>query len=420
MTAVAGILNKQGVAIAADSAVTVSGHRNRKVYNSANKIFTLSKFHPVGIAIYNSAQFMGIPWEIIIKEYRKQLGNKSFPTLIEYKDDFFKWLKENNFFLEEENNEFLFIDFQYFVQAVINMHFKRNGPIEEDFEEKLLVFLSNYIKNDVPKLKAIVSLKDLNKTKTIRLLESLSPKIIKILEQNLHVKFKNKNLKKLLVEAYYAYLTHDQFLQYTGIIFTGYGDKELFPRLFPVNVSIVIDGNLRYNDDERNNAIITNKSDSYIRPFAQTDVIDTVLSGISPELNYLSADVFGKFIDGLIKEIISIEGMPSEVQGHLSKLNVDEYVRNYQSRFNYIVQQRYVNPLMGAVSQLSKEDLAEMAESLVYLTYLKRRFTMAEESVGGPVDNAVITKGDGFIWIKRKHYFDPELNQNFFGKYFKI
>lgn len=78
-----------------------------------------------------------------------------------------------------------------------------------------------------------------------------------------------------------------------------------------------------------------------------------------------------------------------------------------------------MRPLMGAVAQLSKEDLAEMAESLVYLTYLKRRFTMDEESVGGPVDIAVITKGDGFVWIKRKHYFSPELNQSFIQKYMK-
>ena len=73
--------------------------------------------------------------------------------------------------------------------------------------------------------------------------------------------------------------------------------------------------------------------------------------------------------------------------------------------------------MMGAVSLLSKEDLAEMAESLIYLTYLKRRFTFSEESVGGPVDVAVITKGDGFIWIKRKHYFNPDLNHQFFDNY---
>jgi hypothetical protein len=40
-----------------------------------------------------------------------------------------------------------------------------------------------------------------------------------------------------------------------------------------------------------------------------------------------------------------------------------------------------------------------------------------EESVGGPVDVAVISKGDGFIWIKRKHYFSPDLNSQFFNNY---
>ena len=80
---------------------------------------------------------------------------------------------------------------------------------------------------------------------------------------------------------------------------------------------------------------------------------------------------------------------------------------------------KYIEPLMNAVGTLSKEDLAEMAESLIYLTYLKRRITFAEESVGGPVDVAIISKPDGFIWIKRKHYFSPELNHHFFTNYNK-
>jgi len=51
-----------------------------------------------------------------------------------------------------------------------------------------------------------------------------------------------------------------------------------------------------------------------------------------------------------------------------------------------------------------------MAESLVNLTKFKRRVSKEQETVGGPIDVAVITKGDGFVWIKRKHYFQPELN----------
>jgi hypothetical protein len=36
--------------------------------------------------------------------------------------------------------------------------------------------------------------------------------------------------------------------------------------------------------------------------------------------------------------------------------------------------------------------------------------------VGGSVDVAVISKKDGFIWIKRKHYFQPDKNYHFFNR----
>ena len=89
MTAEIVVMNKNGVALAADSAVTVGG---RKVYNSANKLFTLSKHHPVGILIYGSATFNDIPWEIIIKEYREQLKENSFDSLEKYEKHFQKFL----------------------------------------------------------------------------------------------------------------------------------------------------------------------------------------------------------------------------------------------------------------------------------------------------------------------------------------
>ena len=104
----------------------------------------------------------------------------------------------------------------------------------------------------------------------------------------------------------------------------------------------------------------------------------------------------------------------------IQSVDIRKLVGEYASMNQNILRENYINPLMNAVSHLSKEDLAEMAESLTYLTYLKRRITNAEESVGGPVDVAIISKGDGFILIKRKHYFKPELNQFFFDNYFKI
>ena len=98
MTAVVGILNKQAVAIAADSAVTIGGNGGRKIFNKANKLFTLSKEHPIGIMIYNSASFTGTPWETIIKVYRRQLANKSFRTVKEYEEDFIEFIRSKDFY----------------------------------------------------------------------------------------------------------------------------------------------------------------------------------------------------------------------------------------------------------------------------------------------------------------------------------
>ena len=89
-------------------------------------------------------------------------------------------------------------------------------------------------------------------------------------------------------------------------------------------------------------------------------------------------------------------------------------------RFDSVISQfrreNYVDPVMEVVSMLPKDELGVMAESLISLTSLKRRVSMVPETVGGPVDVVVISKGDGFIWIRRKHYFDPKLNLDFFNR----
>ena len=59
------LLNKTAVALAADSAMTDLG--TGKIY-PANKLFALTKWHPIGVMISN---FMGVPWETIIKMYRQ-------------------------------------------------------------------------------------------------------------------------------------------------------------------------------------------------------------------------------------------------------------------------------------------------------------------------------------------------------------
>lgn len=88
MTAEVAILNREAVAIAADSAITVTRPEGSKIYNTANKLFALSATQPVAVMIYNAISFGPIPWETVVKEYRRGLASQTYDTIEEYASNF--------------------------------------------------------------------------------------------------------------------------------------------------------------------------------------------------------------------------------------------------------------------------------------------------------------------------------------------
>lgn len=91
MTAEVAILNREAVAMAADSALTLGGTVG-KVYNSANKLFALSRLEPVAVMVYGGGSFEGIPWATVVKEYRRHLAAGTSDTMEEYASDFITYL----------------------------------------------------------------------------------------------------------------------------------------------------------------------------------------------------------------------------------------------------------------------------------------------------------------------------------------
>lgn len=61
---------------------------------------------------------MGLPLETIIKEYRNRLGQKSFPRISDYRDDFLSYLSNNVPFddVDEMDNVYLLV-FDLFTRA---------------------------------------------------------------------------------------------------------------------------------------------------------------------------------------------------------------------------------------------------------------------------------------------------------------
>ena len=95
MTAVATFISKDGVAIAADSAETITdGSSIQKVYNSTTKVFHLCENVPIAVVIWGDAGHRGVPWGILIREFGQTI-KKPFPNFYSYPEAFLEFLRKN-------------------------------------------------------------------------------------------------------------------------------------------------------------------------------------------------------------------------------------------------------------------------------------------------------------------------------------
>lgn len=426
MTAIVGVLNRRGLAFAADSAATHHSDSGLKISNYANKIFSLSKYHPVGIAIYNNLDFMGVPWDSIIKQFRNTQKDKKCDKLEGYVKPFFSFVKKycSSLIKQRECEVTTHVTTSYFGE-VYEMVKKELGfdlddsnanqfltKMEEIFDRFYKKFKSdraedfeNYKQSDFEKQSKVI-------------IDSVLAPVLSM--SNCPADFWEKfsdSLFALICHNSHIYLDH----LYTGLVFFGYGDKDLFPSLLQFRVTCAVCIRIKYTRDYEY-SICSAPGDALIIPFAQTDVSNTVVRAVEDKLRQKFYDNYRTTLEGVRDEVISQLSAANAPEAFLDvfrKLNIDKYAVDYKKGMDDYIDKSYIRPLMETVAFLDKEDLADMAESLVRMTCLKRHITSDAETVGGAVDVAIVTKGDGFIWKKRKHYFDPELNSQFFERYNK-
>ena len=202
----------------------------------------------------------------------------------------------------------------------------------------------------------------------------------------------------------------------------GYGEEEIFPAVCPIEVDGIVNNKLKYMFGLSDKMIERQKSSAGVMAFAQDEMVTLFMEGINPKLKEFEIDQLSKVFKQYSNTVIDCLGLTTDEEKSAAKIKLDEaaeeLVSNYIKNSDQFRKKEYVDPVTSAVSILPKDELALMAEALVSLTSLKRKVSMESETVGGPIDVAIISKGDGFIWIKRKHYFKPELNPHYFENYY--
>ena len=407
MTTEIAILNSTAVALAADSAVTVG---KRRVWNNSKKLFRVSEDNDIGIMIHGSGSHIGIPWETIIKLFRKHVAGQRFDTVQECANLFLDYCDSLTTFdetLTHLNSYDLFI-------SIIGRIAERDGSNKRRFKVTLRNRAQELIdeihENGIQVVNEEYSFNEF--------LGAHSEAIDSLLTDEIELKLSKpaiNTIKELLYEAFRRRFPTESR---TGVVFCGFGETELFPYL----VNYIVDGKI--GEKTRAWPIFSRDLNSKdcpraaIVPFGQSDVARLFMEGIQGEhLKFLAILLKGQ-LDEFIKSNISRIGDQDTavVEEKIQERVSEKLVKSFFEEFSDFRQAKTTNEMMKVVLSLPKEEMANLAESIVDLTALRRKMDSPIETVGGPIDVAVISKGDGFVWIRRKHYFDLALNQNFLGR----
>lgn len=419
MTALVAVMNKQAVALAADSAGTVQlpGREHHKIY-AMNKVFALSKTEPVGVMLCGEGQFLGLPWEGVLKEYRRVKVGRTFAHLADWKEDLVAHLRSLAMKIPDKVRDDFFIKrYKTILRDQIRRIIQNGvsaGGLEQDLGDSLNALMVN--------LSTQPNAIDLPPSH----FDSFLARHADVLAQQENEVFTENGLQVLELQelrlALLPILITRQLPRPWGasqLVIAGFGSEEPFPSVVSLHVDGAGGDSLRSWDGVGSKVTFDLGAD--IVPFAQAEVVWSTIQGIHPEIKQrldtvlqtaLTADL-PKLLAELLAPVVSDEALR---QGIVSQItSVGQHVRaSIMQQVEEFSSLRQTGPLLASIQHLGKGELAQLAESLITTTSLKYRMAIdAQESVGGPVDVAVVSREEGFIWIRRKHYFDIALNPSF-------
>lgn len=421
MTAEVGVMNPFGVGLAADSASTVNiSTGTKKIFTSAEKLFQLSSNAPVGIMIYGNASLLNLPWETLVKNYNKKLIGKVYPRLEDYAIGFFKFIKNNKttFTNKNQSDWVRYVTLEYYGYLRSEFLGEINNIIknvDEITDLQIKRMFTKYISDELAETMKLPKLDALPTDFSDRLKSKYSKQIREDKAEVFHELPVSKITERRLIELVIEILSRSRIESNglrSGVVFAGFGEKENFPSLIEYPVSGMACGYPLYR--KFRHLSIGDKITACVVPFAQVEVVNTFMDGIDPNLFQMIVEsvkvLFDQVNGSIISEVISENKRFGEKLEKVVNKNLSSMVDNLVSQWILKKGELYSQPIMNMVATLPKDELGAMAESLVNLTKFKRKISTDLETVGGPIDVAVITKGDGFVWINRKQYFPPELN----------
>ena len=367
MTSESMILNRDGITLASDLAITTP---ENKSYNCGNKIFQLNEDSPVGIMINGKIDFEGISLETLIGEFGKTIDFDKIKTVENVKNEFIEYISLNTDFTS----------FDDYLKSVLD-DFK-NELIEEIAEYGFLETLDYYKQEEL--------------SSDLKSFKNFSNEFFDIIPDDVDKDKYNLEIWKIFSRQ----LSYEG----TGIIFAGFDKYNFYPTFFEINLHCNDYGKIIY--DEVDSSI--NSEKPIIKVFAINEEAYAFITGVSEDfeeyieeyIRFSNNDFIKIFKEKLTDKDYSDEEVEKLVS--CSKLLLDNVYDGVHEDIN-----KFRLNILDEVSQYSeflpKLILWDYANHLIKISALKQKFSSEDETVSIETEIAHITKHNGFEWIKKEN-----------------
>ncbi|MEL6790189.1 MAG: hypothetical protein AAGL18_00335 [Pseudomonadota bacterium] len=424
MTSEVCLMNRKTVAMASDSAVTITGPGFLKTYQSEDKLFPLVEGAPVGVMIYNNAEIMSTPWETVISLYRDQMGGRTLDTIEAYGHDFMEFLSGNPELFPADHQDTEFFKTIAVVMTLVAEdfdeqieHFKRNheGASLRDHLSAIFEFVVGELHTSYQQYPDGSARSDLpcfpkGMDQQVRRryageIDQLIESLIGALTAEHPVLSVSEDTRNRLRDIAVFSATRDAFFEnYTGIVVAGFGARGQFPQMRSYLTSSVVLGILKRKQDRGRD--MNADAGPVVETFAQDRMIRTFLTGMDP---YLTRFMYGetlelsfRIVTDLIRKVPNMSDAERQAMfDDYSRNNLGFAIREFFGSVASYQEQVHTRPIYRAVGVLPKKELGETAAALINLNSFQQKVMNSIETVGGPVDVAVITRNGGLEMMKQ-------------------
>ena len=424
MTTQVVLMNKLGISLASDSAVS-AGNR---VLNTYDKIFELGAPHKIAILTSSSADFMTHPWEVMLSAWSEKLTN-TYASTDAYMDDLIKWLRTSIASQGELT--------QFEIDLVDSYIYGKSGVAESARTALIDVFNESFVRLLDPEQqdlwRATEWTDEFREEMNARLDQDLIQKCLDAVDslvkerqewqaldnvsssqarvwlegfwQKREIDFFKSDfsdfpdipgLSEKLNEFCVASIVHPTDIRRTTLALVGYGDKDLFPSATLIDIFGVLGGTVlkRWHFTRS----VSQEQYPIHLFFGQTEAIESLARGRDEMITSVARESQRSLLVDIYEQLPAsdeLQPVRQKIEESMESNTLEETIRS-------ATQKSRLQPFEYAIWMSPMGDLAEFAGRLVGVQSIYAAMNQENPTVGGPIDVAVITLRSGFEWIRHK------------------